>query len=326
MKNDPEKSQQNFCFTPEGKLRKENEYLKQRLTNLEIFKKNFFSTQAELIKAREKLAILEQQLNLELLRDRIVSSSDSQEEILPEVPDSTDNILDFFQHSLSSNSYQDLVELFFSAVEGLGLDVVVQVDAFMGKCDYFIDTIAEEKQQYYIKLIEYYKKLPDTQELIEKQKHICINLGYLCLIADNMPISDAEKNRKLTEYLKILAIGINAYFSALDKNIEIDDLRKNVYKIFKKTHDSFESMQDNLDTQIISISELYLKFETGLNGLLLKTEISDEFMSLIKLLQHDMRSELNLILTSSLTVDEVFMETIKKLEKAYFTKYSGLDV
>ena len=45
-------------------------------------------------------------------------------------------------------------------------------------------------------------------------------------------------------------------------------------------------------------------------------------MNLIKLLLHDMRSELNLILTSSLTVDEDFMATIKKLEEAYSKKYS----
>ena len=51
-------------ITPEAKLAHENKFLRERISNLEVFKKNFFVNHAELIKTHEKLALLEQQMAL----------------------------------------------------------------------------------------------------------------------------------------------------------------------------------------------------------------------------------------------------------------------
>ena len=42
-------------FTEECKLQGENTFLKERITNLEVFKKNLFTTHYDLIDAREKI-------------------------------------------------------------------------------------------------------------------------------------------------------------------------------------------------------------------------------------------------------------------------------
>jgi len=90
--------------------------------------------------------------------------------------------------------------------------------------------------------------------------------------------------------------------------------------IFQKTHQSFESMQDSIDNQIIQISEIFLSLESNLKDSLIKMELSEEYMKLYNLLMHDSKTELNLLLTSGLTVDEGFLKTIIKLEEAYAKK------
>ena len=93
-----------------------------------------------------------------------------------------------------------------------------------------------------------------------------------------------------------------------------------INKIFKKTNDSFSSIQDNIDGQVITISELFLAFEENLMATCARANISDSHHDLIKLIVHDAKNELNLILTSSLTMDEGFMNVMQKLEKAYIPK------
>jgi len=48
-----------------------------------------------------------------------------------------------------------------------------------------------------------------------------------------------------------------------------------------------------------------------------RASISKKHSALIKLILHDAKSELNLVLTSSLTMDERFMNVMMRLEKAY---------
>ncbi|HED33971.1 MAG TPA: hypothetical protein ENJ08_07105 [Gammaproteobacteria bacterium] len=307
-------SPEGFHFTPTGKLRKENDYLKQRVANLEAFKKNFFTAQADLIKAREKLALQDQQLNMDKLRDRIVSQE--------EEAGATDKLLVFFQQSLLSSTYKDLVASLFNAVEGTDISLAVRLhshDEYVQ--NYFTDT-DKEKRNYLIQLINQHKNQPGDNGVVDTGDCFSIHLDYISLLAENLPPTDSLKLDQLKEYLKIITIGANSRLDTLIKNIELEDLRKNVYKIFKKTSSSFESMQEEIDSQIMSISDLYLGFEASLNEALNKMALNPEFMNLIKLLLYDMRSELNLILTSSLTVDEDFMETIRKLEEAYSKKYS----
>ena len=75
-----------------------------------------------------------------------------------------------------------------------------------------------------------------------------------------------------------------------------------------------------MDDQVITISELFLSFETNLMSTLQRAGLSEAHNDLVKLIVHDAKSELNLMLTSTLTMDEHFMSVMQKLENAYAPK------
>ena len=80
-------------------------------------------------------------------------------------------------------------------------------------------------------------------------------------------------------------------------------------------------MRDNIDNQIIHVSELYLKFEKNLLDSLSRMNLPENHLNHIKTVIHEARAELNLLLTSSLTIDEHFLAAIIKLEAAYAHNY-----
>ena len=72
-----------------------------------------------------------------------------------------------------------------------------------------------------------------------------------------------------------------------------------------------------MDNQVIAISELFLNCEQHLRDTLAKMNLSEDYQKLFQLIIADAKSELNLLLTSSLSIDEHFVTVMKKLEKAY---------
>jgi len=102
----------------------------------------------------------------------------------------------------------------------------------------------------------------------------------------------------------------------------LKELNKNIYKIFKRTHSSFTSMRDNFDDQAIAISELYLNLEKELINGLDAMKLPEVGIRGVKSILYEAKAELNLMLTSGMAIDEVFLASIVKLEKAYSKKFS----
>jgi len=152
---------------------------------------------------------------------------------------------------------------------------------------------------------------------VDKDDFLIINESYLSVIATNFTNKDTSKGKQISNFLEMITLGANARIDTLSQKSDLDELKSNIYKIFKKTNDSFSSIQENMDHQVISISELFLSFEENLMATCMRAKISKSHSDLIKLILHDAKSELNLILTSSLTMDEHFMSVMAKLEKAY---------
>jgi len=301
-------------ITPEAKLAHENKFLRERITNLEVFKKNFFVNHAELIKTHEKLALLEQQMALISVKDKIAGLPDPLDEKANTIKDYNDNLLGFFEASYSASEYQDLVVSIFNSVESLGLDVSIQTSV---QGEVFNHAIGKVKSDENTQLINQYR---NSDEVIESEDYVIYNFLHISLLAKGLPVTEVEKNRQIKDYLRIISIGANTRIEFLSKNSELETLQKNIYMIFQKTHQSFESMQDSIDNQIIQISEIFLALDSNLKESLIKMELSEEYMKLYNLLMHDSKTELNLLLTSGLTVDEGFLKTIIKLEEAYAKK------
>ena len=309
MTETDEESLKNSILTEEGKLRHENHFLKERINNLEIFKKNFFSLQNDIIDARERLSIYEEALNFCQIKDKLIKSHENP--VDDAGIEQIDVVIDFLHDSISASSYQDLVMSIFQSTDGLDLNISVQIANQDGVLDYALD---ESKKDTNINLINQHKA---DGEIIESKDYIIINHSYLSLIAGNLPDTESIKGTQIREFIKIISLGANARISSLSKKTELETLKNNIYKIFKKTNESFCNIQDNMDSQAITISELFLSFEKNLMDTLNRTTISESHSGLIKLILHDVKNELNLTLTSSLTMDEQFVSVMKKLENAY---------
>lgn len=315
-------------FTEEAKLRHDNKYLQERLINLEKFKKNFFNSYAELQTVKSKLALYEQQISLEKVKDKISGLPDNMDAFPDFESLSNDGVLAFFNESFSASKYQDVVASIFHSVKNLELDVSVQVNL---NGEILNHALNEDSKIENIQLIEFYKTRNDEvcgDSLKKVQQvdddYIVFNLSHLSLLAKNLPIQDKQKTEDIIEFLKIVSIGANSKFALLHRDSEYMNLQKNIYQVFTKTRQSFELMRDNIDNQIISISEMYLEFEKKLDNCLKDYNLNSENTSQYKLIISEARSELNLLLTSGLTFDEDFLNTIIKLEKSYSSKFDNV--
>jgi len=309
-------TENNIAFTEEGKLRHENKYLKDRVTNLEVFKKNFFSAHTELIETKEKLAFLEQQQELEALKQRITGLPDPLNEHAAQDVENNESLLDFFKESFSANDYRDVIASIFHSVDKLNLEVTVEIITDKHTLTHSLDDAYHDINQQII------DKLKNQGERIERDDYVLLNMSNISFLAKKLPLSETIKAEQIKDFINIISVAANSRIQALHKDIELLTLRKNIYKIFRKTHLSFEAMRDNIDNQIIDISTLYLEFEKSLLDTLQKTDLSDNYLDVFKLIIHDARTELNLLLTSGLTLDEDFLASIIKLEMAYSGKFS----
>ena len=309
MKSSKDELEGEFCFTEEGRLRHENKYLQDRVTNLESFKAKFFQQQHQLVELKEKISILEQQVGLDQLKDRVFGDDPAQQS--SSGPVQTENLLNFFQDSLLANTYQDLVASVFQSVEGLDVDVTVQINNNNSLLNHALDEAARDSN---IQLIEQHG---DKGETLELDEGFLINLSQLSLLAKYPPGTDTEYQNNLKNYLEIIARGTNTRIDTLAQRDELQDLRKKMYRVFKKTNQSFESMQDEADRQIIRISEMFLEYEKNLRDAIARMKLSNAYKELLDVIINDARAELNILLTSSLTLDEQFMAAMKKLELVY---------
>ena len=74
MPTDSNETSKSSVLTEIGKIRNENNFLKERVNNLESFKKNFFTLQNDLIESNEKLEVYEEALNFCQIKNRIIES------------------------------------------------------------------------------------------------------------------------------------------------------------------------------------------------------------------------------------------------------------
>jgi len=301
-----------------GKLEHEIQFLRERVVNLEVFKQNFFLNHAELIKTHEKLAQLEQQFSLSKIKESIVGLSDETDNNVSENDKLDEDLIGFFKKNISAEEYKAVVASVFYSVEGIGVDAAVQIILHDKILNYALDESSKEEN---IQVINQHKKQGDV---VEVDDYIVFNFPHVSLLVRQLPVNEVEKNKKIKNFLYIVSIGANSRIDEIYKDFELELLKKNIYKIFKKTQSSFELMQDNIDSQIVSISELFLKFESELAENINTMGLPDSNIKTIRKQLQDAKTELNLLLTSGLTLDTDFINTIIKLEQAYSKHFSIL--
>jgi len=302
-----------FDLSPEGKLRHENQYLKERLVNLEVFKQNFFAQHHDLIKANETIAQLEQQLNLDKIKDQILNESAS----TGGEAENTSELLDFFQDCLTAASYHDLVMSIFQSADRMVGNTVIQIHDDHNTYDYAMDDSIKEVGT---KLINQHKK---KGEPVHIEGNTILNYKHISIIYTNLSGQSPEVIQRANEYIEIVTLGANTRLSTIKQREELEHLRKNIYLIFKKTNKSFETLQNQFEDNTISISEIYEKCRSSIIENIERMGLAESNESLIKLILDDSRNDLLLTLTTSMSLDEEFMGAMKRLEEAYAREYSS---
>lgn len=198
----------------------------------------------------------------------------------------------------------------FHAIEGLKIGMALQIKTSRKTLNYAVDAVSKSQN---IELINQHK---DSGELIEKAAYVIINLDYISVLVSDLP--DAGKHRdNILEYLKIITAGANTRIDSLLRRQELDRLNQNMYRIFKRTNDSFENLQEDIDKMVVDISEQFLNCENSLTESIDRLKLPDDKIRMIKLIISSTRTDLNLMLSSYLVLDEKFIKVIKKLEDAY---------
>jgi len=316
MADEPMDFKEDFCFTKDGKLHHEIKYLKERVLNLEVFKKNFFTLHMDLIEAKEKIKLYEEQAQLETLKTRISGLPDTFSDSVERGSDLNDQLINFFDENMHADLYRDVIASIFHSVDGLDLNVTVKI---ITERESLIHSLDHKMQDKAIKIMTHFE---GESKVVKKDGCLIFYMDNIIFYVDKMPVQDETKTLQLEKFLRIICVGANIRIESLCNLIELDVLHKNIYNVFTKTRSSYEKMRDNFDSQAIEISNLYLGFESNLTKNLKKTNLSTAHLDVIKLILHDMRTDLNLLLTSGMTIDESFLKSIVKLENAYSLKYS----
>jgi len=294
---------------PSKKLENENVYLKSRIQNLEVFKRNFFTQGIELNNANERIKLLEQQLGLDTVKQRITDNSNDDDKI-------TGEITEFLHQTLLTQAINELAKLAFQTLDGWIDDSSLRVKKDDQIFDYDLKNTQKEHNHNLI------AKFSGKGELIETNDYIIINHDHMSLLAKLPPSSNDDLHQQRIKFLQLVGLATNSRLDFLIKDEELETLRKNIYQVFKRTNAAFEELQDDMAMHAIGVSEIYLNMEKILLDALHKTDLAEQHIAVIKDLITETKGELNILLTTSMTLDEAFLQVLKKLEAAYSKKYN----
>ncbi|RDH81258.1 MAG: hypothetical protein DIZ80_14225 [endosymbiont of Galathealinum brachiosum] len=320
-------------FADEEKLRHEITYLSDRLKNLEVFKKMFFTLQEDLVEERRKFSELESQLNsssdVESPAAQLDDTGDTQTveniDSLKEELQSANNmamlsmttageysaIIDFFRDSGSASDYESMVKMLFAAGSSYGCGISVEIRCNNDELVFSYDENVKDEQAAII------TRLKLQGRLIEENGLICINYKKISLLISNLPQDDIEKYGRIKDNLVVLASGANSIVDSIDSKIKLTNERKNLYKIVKGTHHAMENISKGIGDQIRKTNAVQNAFIKGLVEAIAHSKLDEVEKKKLNSMLASGKKSLSKVLMESFVLDENFVEVISKLEKTY---------
>jgi hypothetical protein len=308
-----------LTLTEEAKLQHEVDYLKARLENIEKFKEYFFKAKTDLIVSKERVSCLENELVLSKVKNCIMGDDGAEDTGSSDVINN-DSVLGFIKESLLVTGYKELVASIFRSMDGLGLDMTVKIHE---EKDDHIYAFSKKDKKINTEIMTQYKEQGELVEFAPKK--LILNLESISVLIKGVPDKNNENYHKIKEFTMMVFMSANLRLASLKKEIELEGLRRNLYQVFKKTHAAFEETRDKMDNQVMDISEMMLKFEKNLKDCLGQMELPESYVKVLILMFHSTKSDLNLLLTSGLCIDENFLKAIIRLEEVYGNKYSVVE-
>ncbi len=330
------------------KLHHEVIYLQDRLKNLSIFKKMFFTLQEDLVEERRKYAKLEarikdgmdtnlensnQNSQVELFNDLLESlESDVSADVsdieklendynkltqlntlLMEAADEYLDVIDFYQEINLIDNHQDMVTLLFNAVSHYCSEMSVEI-----RCD-------EEEEEYLffyddllkVEHTKLLRRLKIRGRQVEEARYTCINFAHVSLLVGDLLDEDPRKKQRIKEVLVLLVAGGNNILKSFEIKNKLKIERKNLYKIVKGTQKTIEKLEREIGNKIQNTNISQIAFIESVSDMFEKMDITDMEKKRLDVLLVSGKENLNNSLNESFVLDANFLDIIIKLEKAY---------
>lgn len=324
-----------LLFADEDRLRHEIHFLRGRVTNLEVFKKLFFTIQEDLVAERNKTAELQRQANGLVpekistpVVEEIVQDAGGLESQIHQLESDAENaqemarlamatmgeygvVIDFFRESTTAVSYQDLVMLLFQALDNWKLQATVQIRCIHGELIFSKDDMKDHDTA----LINRFR---EQGRMVDYENMVIVNFTNVSLLARNFPL-DKEQAGRIRDYLNTLCYGVNSRVDAIDANSKLKKERQNMFKIVTGAGKVMSNNQRHLGDNIRKIDSLYKALSKKLEDACLQLRLNDVQQKALNGLVQIGGKQLSLLLFEALTlsVDEKFLDVLQKLEQNY---------
>ena len=326
-----------LLFADEDRLRHEIKYLRERLVNLEVFKKMFFTLQEDLVVERNKTRDLKQELSSRGVSDaqsRPPAESGSPGEDVSQLKNDLKNatemamlsmttaseygaVMDFFKESGKAASHQDLVMLLFQAIASYGLESSVQIRSVEGDLFYAQNESTRDED---LSLINRFKI---QGRILEREGYICINFKKISMLIKNFPFDDEEKTGRFKDYLVVMCSGAEVRIDSLDNAVQLMRQRRGLFKIVKSSQAALSKIEKGVGEQIRKTDNIYTQLANEISGTIKQLGLAEDQQHELLAVLAKNKKQLSKVLVESLSLDGDFVDLIEKLERTYSASKLG---
>jgi len=319
-----------LLYADEEKLRHEIMYQRQRISNLEGFKKMFFTLKPKLDAEIAKNSQTTTDGSQPPTSDEVTTRINQLEENLKGANEMAmlsmvtigeyGSVLNFCKATATTESYDELVELIYECMNAYNLKTSIQIRGIDGTSMHYQDDSLEEED------LELINSLKREGRIIEQEDVIIFNHKYISLCVRNFPVDDEEKNGRLKDYLAIAASSADNGIKMIDSDVKLARQYQNLHTILKAVPQMIEKIQQGINNQNDKALNIYNNFVGNMDDMIKKQGLTNECSTLLQSLSSSRKEEFKQTFSQSSKLTDNLVHMIKQLEETYVDNESDVDI
>ena len=332
--NKPEDVLADLRYADEKTLRHEIEHQRQRLNNLEGFKKMFFALKAEINSGKEKnihhstqqVKDVDQPSDDSKLTSRInqleedLKGANQMAMLSMTTIGEYGSVLSFCKTVVAAESYEDLANLIYESMAAYALKVAIQINGLDGAVMYFQDELLNDEDT------ELINNLKDEGRIIEQDDVVVFNHKYINICVRDFPFDDQEKSGRLKDYLAIIASAADSCIKTLDADVKLERQNQNLHTILNAVPQMIEKIKEGINTQNNKAIDIYQGFVSGVKEMVSKRRAGDNCEKMFESLTSTNKEKFKKTFSQSASLTDNLVRMIKQLESTYIDKESSVDI
>jgi len=343
MANDSDSSSDDSEYTCTNQLdllRKENETLQNRITNLNAFRELFFTLQEELVAEKESTQKL-QTIISDLKSDNKPTAAEplpesTTDNTTPISPVSTSNthieedfknaqellllsltvfneynaLVDAQQHIHASKGYKSMVASTFELLNNFQLSGAVQIRSSYGNLNESLDQSCSDEN---LSLINRFKLSGATHT---HENNMVFNKHHISLLINNIP-DDQKTLERYQHHFNNIVTACNIKIDALDNERNLRMQHKKLKAVVEGTYTSISQIQESTNEQSKQIQLLFDDLGKNLSNHLNKTSLPSQEKKTILRFIAAKRENMKELPNIFIALDEKFVNVISQLKNTY---------